>query len=329
MDSFWLICESRGWYQAGIAMLEEAMAVASALADEERASLVRGKALASMGFFATVVGQLEPGLSMGQEAIALLRPLDQPEALMLALYCVCLSYLYVEDYEQTLVTVRGIRQIGQTVGEQWVSSESLTYAASALLSQGKLVEAQQICDEVLNNHSLGPLNYMGLVWAALMRGQASLIQGNYAEAQPFFERGLKAAQRLNYRRPLQQCYDNLGDTAFYLAEFNQAEHYFLRSLEISEEIDQAREMVGAVYDLARVWAAQGKKSEALELVALILQHPLRNLTPILRIERPTFSEAAERLRARLEADLAPDVYQAAWQRGQTLTLETVVAGLLR
>jgi hypothetical protein len=88
-------------------------------------------------------------------------------------------------------------------------------------------------------------------------------------------------------------------------------------------------MVGAVYDLARVWAAQGKKSEALELVALILQHPLRNLTPILRIERPTFSEAAERLRARLEADLAPDVYQAAWQRGQTLTLETVVAGLLR
>jgi ATP/maltotriose-dependent transcriptional regulator MalT len=35
-----------------------------------------------------------------------------------------------------------------------------------------------------------------------------------------------------------------------------------------------------------------------------------------------------RLRAQLEADLGADAYAAAWERGSSLDLETVVAGLL-
>jgi tetratricopeptide (TPR) repeat protein len=114
-----------------------------------------------------------------------------------------------------------------------------------------------------------------------------------------------------------------------LAEYDQAERCFRRSLEISEEIDQTREMLAALYDLARVWAAQGRIAEAVELSAVILHHPLRDLVPLLRIEQAPFSETAERLRASLEAELEPDAYQAAWPRGKILPLETAVGRLLR
>ncbi len=329
LDSFWLICEIRGWYQVAIPLFEEAMAAANSVADEDLALLIRGKALGFLGFFTTILGQPEQGLTLGEEGIALIRPLNQPEALMFAFYCMTLTYMYLGDYEQTLTVAQTVRQIGRTTDDQWIPGNSLTYTATALLYQGKLVEAQQVSDEIIQKHTQGFGNDVGFVWAALVRGQAALTQGHYAEAKPFFERGIEVAQRINYRRPLQQAYDNLGDAAFFLAEYAQAERCFRRSLEISEEIDQTREMLCAMCDLARVWAAQGRKAEAVELTAVILAHPLRHLVPLLRLERAAFGETAERLRANLEAELEPDVYQAAWQRAQLLTLETAVAQLLR
>jgi tetratricopeptide (TPR) repeat protein len=168
-----------------------------------------------------------------------------------------------------------------------------------------------------------------LSWAALVRGRVALGLGTYTEAKPFYERSLAAAQALGYRRTIQHAYDNLGDVAFYLDEFDQAERYFRLSLEVSEETGQIREMVATLQDLAKVWAVQGKKVEAVELLAIVLHHPLSNLPLFLRTEQPFPSEAAERLRARLEAELESENYQAAWSRGQTTPLEAAVAGLLR
>lgn len=149
------------------------------------------------------------------------------------------------------------------------------------------------------------------------------------KAKSFYERSLKASQALNYRRTTQQSYDNLGDVALYLGEVEQAEQYFLHSLEISEETGQHREILGTLYDLARVKTAQGKRAHAVELLAVVLHHPLSTLHLFLRTEPVVLRDAAEELRAKLEAELERETYQAAWAQGQTLPLEAVVAGLLR
>lgn len=156
-----------------------------------------------------------------------------------------------------------------------------------------------------------------------------MTQGEYTEAKSFFEHSLKAAQALNYRRTTQQCYDNLGDVALYLGEIGQAEQYFRHSLEVSEETGQSREILGTLYDLARVKTIQGKKAHAVELLAVVLHHPLSSLHLFLRTESTVLREAAERLRGKLEAEMEPATYQAAWAQGQTLPFEAVVSGLLR
>ena len=329
MNSFWFIYEMRGWYQAGIALFEEAIAAMPQDEGDETARLVRAKALGYVGFYTGIIGKPEQGAALSTKALELVRPLDPPEVRVYILYSLALSYFYLTHYEQVLTAAQEVRRVGQEIGDQWVADRAFSYITSGLVGRHKLLEAQQVSSQALQRFSQDIGDYFGFVWAALVRGQVALSQGHYAEARPFYERSLKAAQTLNYRRPTQQSYDNLGDIAFYLGELDQAEKYFRLSLEISEETGQTREMLGTLYDVARVWAAQGKQTEALQLLAVVLHHPLRNLASLLRNERTILSEAAERLRVDLEADLEPERYQAAWAQGRARQLEAVVAGLLR
>jgi tetratricopeptide (TPR) repeat protein len=246
-----------------------------------------------------------------------------------ALYCAALSYLYLNNFGQVIEVAQVWGRIGQEIGDRWGETVSLNFTAVALIGQRKLAEAREKIDRALQIFDQEIGEYFGLSWTALVRGRVALGQGAYAEAKPFYDRSLKAALALDYRRTIQQSYDNLGDVAFYLDELDQAEQYFRLSLEISEKTGQTREMLGTLYDLARVRFAQGKPVEAIELLAVVLHHPVSNLPLLLRTEETVLQEVAERLRAKLEADLEPEIYQAAWNKGQILPLETVVTGLLR
>jgi predicted ATPase/transcriptional regulator with XRE-family HTH domain len=329
IDSFWMVYEIRGWHQAAIALFQEVAAQLDSVSEDDVATLVRSKALGYEGYYTGIVGKPERGLILSQQALALIRPLDQPEALEYALLGAALNYIYLGDFDQLSEAAQTWGRIGQEIGDRWGAALSLNLLATALASQHRFGEAREKIDQALQIFGQEIGEYFGLVWAALVRGQVALAQGAYAEAKSFYEHSLKAAQALNYRRTTQQSYDNLGDVAFYLGEMEQAERYFRLSLEVSEETGQTREMLGTLYDLARVWTAEGKKAEAVELLAVVLHHPLSKLPLFLRTEDTVLREAAERLRARLETDLAPELYQAAWARGLTLPLEEVVAVLSR
>jgi predicted ATPase len=329
MDSFYMFYDIRGWYQAGILRFQETAQQLRPLAGDEVVTLVHGKALGYEGYFTGIIGKPDHGLALSQAAVALIQPLDQPEALASALLNVALCAAYVGDFELVIETAQTMGQIGQEIGNRWLAGISFNFLTTALVSQHKYAEAQAQADQGLQIFSQEINDYFGLTWATLVRGRVALAQGAYSQAKSFYERSLEAAQALNYRRTIQQAYDNLGDVAFHLGELDQAERYFCLSLEVSEETGQTREMIGTLYDLARVRAAQGKKAEAVELLAVILHHPLSNLHLFLRMEYTPLKEAAARLRTRLEADLDPESYQAAWTRGQATQLETVVVGLLR
>ena len=113
-----------------------------------------------------------------------------------------------------------------------------------------------------------------------------------------------------------------------LNEYEEAEQYFQESLKISEEIDQIREMLATLYYIARVWVAQEKKTEALRLLAVVLKHPTSDQHLLMRTEHIPLRDAAEHLRAKLEQQLGPATYQAAWERGTGLELEVVVMELI-
>ncbi len=329
IDSFAMIYDIRGWHQAAVALFQEAAGQMRPTAADDTATLTHAKALGYEGYFTGIIGNPERGSGLSAKAVALIQPLSQPGALLYALYNLALSSLYSNNFDQVIELAQTWGQIGQEIGDRWGETVALNFMAVALISQHRLAEAREKIDRALQIFSQEIGEYFGLSWAALVRGRVALGEGAYLEAKPLYDRSLKAAQVLNYRRTIQQSYDNLGDIALYLGELEQAEQYFRLSLEISEETGQIREMLGTLYDVARVRNAQGKKAEAVQLLAVVLNHPLRELASLLRTERNILSEAAEQLRVSLETELELGIFEAAWRRGEKLPLETAVTELLR
>jgi tetratricopeptide (TPR) repeat protein len=329
MDSFWIVYDIRGWYHAGLELFEEAAMCLTQPSMNDGAKLVKGKALGYVGYYTGIVGHPERGVTLYEEAIALIYPLNQPEALSYAYYSAALSGSYLGDFDLVIEAAQVLGRISREMNDPWVEATSLNFQAVALIAQRKLAEAREKSDSAIQKFGQEIGEYFGLTWAASIRGQVAMAQGAYAEAKLFYERSLEAAKVLNYRRTTQQAFDNLGDVAYHLGEIEQAEQYFRLSLEVSGETGQTREMLATLHDLATVWAAQGKKIEAVELLAIVLHHPLSNLPLLLRTENTPLREAAQRLQASLKGELSSEDYTTAWSRGQTLTLESAVAGLLR
>ncbi len=73
---------------------------------------------------------------------------------------------------------------------------------------------------------------------------------------------------------------------------------------------------------AIILAHEGQKERAVELIALAVTHPL---SPPGWMEQWSLLTA---LRSDLAAELGAETYEAAWERGKQLNLETVVAELL-
>lgn len=329
LDSFWMVYDIRGWYQLGITIFNEPINQMQTAAEDSAARLLHGKALGFLGFFTGVIGHPERGLTLCDEALFIIRSLDQPEALGYALLGAALNCVFLDRLDRLHEIAQELNQISQEIGDKWLEGFSLNFMTAILISQERLDEARKKIDQALQVFGQEIGDYLGLTWAALVRGRLALTQREYPEARSFFERSLKAGQTLNNRRTIQQAYDNLGDVAFHLGEVERAEVYFRRSLEVSEQTGQTREILGTVYDLARVKAVQGKKTEAVVLLAVVLQHPLSSLHLFLRTESTVLRDAAEKLRAGIEADLDLEAYQTAWSQGSMLSLETLVPSLLQ
>ena len=85
-------------------------------------------------------------------------------------------------------------------------------------------------------------------------------------------------------------------------------------------------MLASLLNLTNVFIAQGNLEDALQLLAVVLNHPAsdQNLP-----NRPGFlRDDAEKLRAQIESQLDPPLYQSAWERGQGVRLVDVVAQIL-
>ena len=84
---------------------------------------------------------------------------------------------------------------------------------------------------------------------------------------------MQAAEEINYLRLLQRTYDGLGTAALLEHDVQQAEQFFIKSLRISQECGQAREMLASLLDIAKVKIARGNLDDALQHLAVVWNHP--------------------------------------------------------
>jgi predicted ATPase/DNA-binding CsgD family transcriptional regulator len=326
INSFWFVYWVRGWNHAAAELFGEAV---EALREEpgEEAEALRALALAHQGYFLSWLGLSQQGYELAKESIAILEELDCPEELALAL-----ASLNLNAYSLNLPAVfeeaaHRFNRAAAKIDDKWLLAYSLSILSLVALRRQDYAEVRRLSEsglkmvEEIDNPS-------GMALPLLMLGHVGLALGEYAEAKACYLRCMSASEKVGYRWAIQNATKYLGRVAFSMGEMAEAKAYYLQSLRIADEVGLGRDMVTLLYDVARVWAAEGRCEQAAELLALVLQHPASHQARM-ALETGRIRDSAQDLLATLEFELSPEVYAAALERGQTLALDEVVAAILR
>ena len=110
-----------------------------------------------------------------------------------------------------------------------------------------------------------------------------------------------------------------------MGKIAEAQEYLKESLRITKEIGFVRYIINLCYEYARLYATQGKIEQAVELLALVIQHPTSELY---RMLEGRMQDSAKDLLAKLEGELSQEAFTEAIHRGQLFVMDAVVADLI-
>jgi predicted ATPase/class 3 adenylate cyclase len=325
-SALWQYFELRGSYIPAIQYFGDA---AQKLAGNEPDVVwARAELRARQAWFMALIGLPDEGLRMAQESIQTLSQLNKQEISAETLNCAIMNAMVLNKIELIMQISQDMLDRAEQSRDTWEQGWALIWSAYVLFLQGQPDEALRTGQEALtiferSNSPFGSSAASGFSLASI-----ALLMGDIGAAKAYFLRGMQAAEEINYLLLLQRTYDGLGMVALMEKDPEQAQQFFLKSLRISQECGQTREMLASLLELANVHVAMGNLDEALGLLAVVLNHPASDQNSLNTNRPERLRDAAEKLRARVESQLDRSLYQWAWERGQRQRLSDVVSQLL-
>jgi tetratricopeptide (TPR) repeat protein len=159
----------------------------------------------------------------------------------------------------------------------------------------------------------------------IVLGHVALALGELEEARGYYLRCLEISQETDFHYAIQTATKYLAKVSISIGEIAKAEGYLYESLRITRDIGFVRDIINLFYEYARLYTVQGKTEQAVELLALVIQHPASELYRMLEGRIRT---SAKDLLAKLEGELSHQAFAEAVHRGQSLEIDAVVADLM-
>jgi tetratricopeptide (TPR) repeat protein len=326
IHGFWAVYFVRGWLHAGEEVYRQAVeALRDAAADDEEAEVVWAIALARQASFIDRLRLSEQAYDLVKESVDTLERLNQPAELARALDTLRVIAYFQARYDEEEEAGRKIFKIATEIDDKWLLAVSLIQPGMSAFRQQDYGEARRHMEASLEEfEALGDAIYSSFPLLGL--GNVSFALGEYTQANEYYLRCLKTAKELGFGWAIVNATRYLGRVALSMGETVEARAYILQSLRLAEEIGYSRYTTYLLYYFARVRVAEDSSERAVELLALVLQQPASRQG---RVEGGRIRDSVQDLLATLEAELSPEIYAAAWERGRTLELEEAVAQILR
>jgi predicted ATPase/class 3 adenylate cyclase len=264
-----------------------------------------------------------------------------------------LGHLYheIKDYDLGRQIIQQGLDLTRQIGDRFGSAEALLELGFRFFHEAKFAEAEACYRESgVIYRELGSLS--GVAILSTVIGYLAELRGDYDEARRLARETLEIGEEINNPRRIAHGLANLGSVEIRLENYEKARQLYEEALSFHSGLDRinwglsmASTALGDIqaskaysYDglkaLPSTWdramglttwlfilGEQGKKERAVEIMALIFEFPLVEAW----IEGyPWF----KRLRAELEAELSPDEFAAAWERGKSLDVDKVAAEVL-
>jgi predicted ATPase len=324
LDAMYIFFETRGSFVPAIQLFENA--AKKLVSNEPEIVCARALVRARQAWFAALIGFPDEGLPMAQESVTILHHHNQDISTE-TWQCLNLNALYLNETEIMSRTSQEMLRRADRTGDPWERGWALIWWAYVLVSREQNGEAIQAGQESLAIFE-GLNNPFGICAASVtVLGSITMFMGDLGAARMYLLRGVQAAEEHHYLHMLQVGYDYLGMVALRADDLEQAKQYFLKGLRISQACGETRQMLASLRYFARVYVAQGNLDKALQLLAVVLNHPASEQSSLNRPER--LRDLAENLRAQIETQLDPSLYQSAWESGQRQRLVDVVTQILK
>ncbi|MEE9513475.1 MAG: BTAD domain-containing putative transcriptional regulator, partial [Anaerolineales bacterium] len=324
INSIYRVYFFRGWNYAAVELFGEAAEALRELTDDEEAKAVGALAQANQALFMAWLGLSERGFELARESLEILEQLNRPKELVFALDSVGLNAFYLGRQAEHEQAVHRTFKIATEIDDKWRIAYALFLLSMEALWKHEFAEAWQHAESSLKiseEHD----DWVGITWALLVLGHAVSAQGEYAKARKHYLRCRGVSEDIGFRWGIEKSNKYLGQVALAMNETAEAESYFLQSLSVAEEIGLGRDRIDLIFEFAKLQAAEGNPESAVELLALVVKHPASRLV---RLGEEPIRDSAQSLIDNLEGGLAHITFVAAFERGQALELEDVVAGLI-
>jgi predicted ATPase/class 3 adenylate cyclase len=319
----WIFFEVRGSFTPAIQFLEDA--ARRLITNEPDVVSARAELRAREAWFTALVGQPEQGLRLAQDSVNTLRHYNR-EISVNTLDCININAIFMNQIHIVIQTSQEMRARASSCGDIWEQGWASIWSAYAYVLQQQIREALQAGQDALAIFEKLDNPFGISVASGLILGITSMATGDKDTAKEYFLHGMRAAEEIKYLRLLQIIYDNLGTIALLEQKSEDAREFFLQSLRISQESGQTREMLASLRDVASVYIAQGDLETALQLLAVVLNHPASEQNSLNRPER--LRDEADKLRLKIESQLDQLSYQTTWEASQSRHLAEAVNQIL-
>lgn len=275
-------------------------------------------ALHQLGFVAYELGNYQEAEQRYHESLAIKRELGDLWGVANSLNNLGIVFYDLGEYVAAEQCYHESLAIRRERGNRWGIAAALNNLGLIASAQKAFTEAQQryqeslaICREIGDQRGIAiTLNNVG---------EIAFAQGAYDEAKQYHQESLAIFREIGQTRGMMFALGYLGDVSFALGEYGAAKEYYCQVLKLALDTYAAPRALDALAGLSALLAREGEGERAVELLALVLDHPAS--------EKPT-REKAQRQMAALAPQLSATVVASAQERGKARELAAVIEALL-
>jgi predicted ATPase/Tfp pilus assembly protein PilF len=357
LDGLHAFYQSRGWFEEGDQSIDNAIDHLRSLDQEDpdkAISLTLGKALTRRGSLSANLGHYDDAKSQLLEGLSLMRELQAMQEVTFALNALGGLAWDLGEYGEAMQYHRESVAICREAGYRPGLSESLDNLGFVSLSLGQLEEAKRLLLESVEiARETG--NQMGVASPLGRLGWVAYVEGELDKAQAYFKQAIAISENFDNRMVKTLDQAGLSLTMNALHQYENAKNLAEESLAAARDIGYQLAIVVALGSLAEALRVEGNYQKAhiclqegfkitiglgllpMHLLLLIVWGSLladegesERATEVLSLifhsagEVATFGQVAQSRLLELEAELSPEVFSVAKQRGEEASLDRLV-----
>jgi len=322
--AFYFVYELRGWYPAAVAIFDEALE-AFTQADDDDTVIVREMSRAARSSFVTLQGRPVEGAAEAKKAYASLPASTSPSDRWIAVQCVAMGTAYTGEVDEMIAVLDGALDEFDGLDEQlWVSGIKNWRSFAAVL-QGDFDTMKRLLADVMSVYEAKNEHYF-MTWALWLLAMIATSEGRPQDAIDLYSRQVGRAEEVGYLRGLTVAQEGLGEANVAAGFYEEAEIAFVHSTQVAEQMGMMPDMLNLMTKIAKVRAALGHDTDAVELLSTVCAHPISEQQPF--TENIPIREAASAVLDELRAKLNADIYEAAVTKGKSASFDAVLNQLL-